>query len=61
MKKELKKQIEDLKELEEAAMPLIKLLAKKYHPHIFVTVTNSKATLNESQMSTGQLFDYLVD
>lgn len=61
MNKELKQKIKDLKELEEAARPLINLLAKKYHPHTFVNVTNSSATLNESQMSTGELFHYLVD
>lgn len=51
---------EKLKELEEAARPLIKYLAENYHPHVTCIVTNNSAELLEGLM-TVRTNDYIKD
>jgi hypothetical protein len=40
-----------MKELEEAAKPLMKFLNDNYHPHVKVIVDTNRAELLEGQMS----------
>ncbi len=53
---------EEMKELKEACIPLLKLLNdKNYHPHMTVIVTATSIELFEGKCSIPKIYDFLID
>jgi predicted ATP-binding protein involved in virulence len=62
MEKLKEKQIEQDKtfsELREAALPLIKYLSEKHHPHVTAIVTSTSVELVEGIMNIPKIYDFL--
>ena len=50
-----------LKELKEAAMPLIKYLNENHHPHVTAIVTHTSVELVEGLMNIPKIYDHVKD
>ncbi len=50
-----------MSELREAADPLLKLLAKEYHPHVTAIVTSTSIELVEGLMNIPNILDHIED
>lgn len=51
---------EQIQQFEEAAKPLIKLLAENHHPHVTVIVTSNSAEIVESSAMV-KCNDFILD
>ena len=54
-----KNMTKEMKELKKATMPLLKLLNKKYNPHVTVVVTPTSIELLSGEISIPKIYEFI--